>query len=412
MAEFKFYLGSPKAEKSAVVIYVRWQHNTVKYSPGISVLVEYWDNVNQRVREVNSNPFASNTNSDLSTAKAGVEKLFNKLKNQLDRLPTKAEFELALKYWKKGDSAPVEGLLSFWEKYIKLLNAQLQAAGKDMNRNSTATSYMQTLSLLREMLGQKGEKVGFQEVNEAFYIRLLNFSTHFKHHKANTTGKHVKNLKAIMEKARRKGLHSNTDHEDFKMPTEEVHSIALTKGELDAIYKLELTGKNAHLAPSRDLFIIAASTGLRFGDWSQFTGKDLSGDTVTITTEKTNATVVIPLSKRVKEILASYEFQPPQPKQNQPLNRDLKQIAKLAGIAEIERYSSIRNGVKTMIECERWELVTTHTARRSFATNLYLVFPHPYEIMKITGHKTEVKFLKYIKISKDDAALKMLEFID
>ena len=49
----------------------------------------------------------------------------------------------------------------------------------------------------------------------------------------------------------------------------------------------------------------------------------------------------------------------------------------------------------------------TYTARRSFATNAYLAGLPPISIMKITGHKTESSFMKYIKISEKENAIQL-----
>ena len=48
-----------------------------------------------------------------------------------------------------------------------------------------------------------------------------------------------------------------------------------------------------------------------------------------------------------------------------------------------------------------------HTARRSFATNLYLKGAPTLSIMQLTGHTTEVNFLKYIKVTKEENAKMM-----
>jgi integrase len=56
---------------------------------------------------------------------------------------------------------------------------------------------------------------------------------------------------------------------------------------------------------------------------------------------------------------------------------------------------------------KKYELISTHTARRSFATNEYLNETSIIAIMSITGHKTEKSFLKYIKLSNRDHAKQM-----
>jgi hypothetical protein len=54
---------------------------------------------------------------------------------------------------------------------------------------------------------------------------------------------------------------------------------------------------------------------------------------------------------------------------------------------------------------EKKDLLSTHTARRSFATNAYLSRSmQVYEIMNCTGHKSESSFLKYLKLDGMDHA--------
>ena len=94
----------------------------------------------------------------------------------------------------------------------------------------------------------------------------------------------------------------------------------------------------------------------------------------------------------------------PEPKENQTLNRDLKDIAKLAEInSEIEQQMT-KGGRKIIQQLPKYELVTTHTARRSFATNLYNMGVPSIDIMHITGHRTEKSFLKYIRVTANEAA--------
>ncbi len=58
-------------------------------------------------------------------------------------------------------------------------------------------------------------------------------------------------------------------------------------------------------------------------------------------------------------------------------------------------------------ELPKYELIKTHTARRTGATNMYLAGIPTIDIMKITGHRTESEFLKYIKVSKQETATKL-----
>ncbi len=68
-----------------------------------------------------------------------------------------------------------------------------------------------------------------------------------------------------------------------------------------------------------------------------------------------------------------------------------------------------RGGKRVVITVEKWKLVSSHTARRSFATNLYKSNFPAISIMKITGHKTEKAFLKYIKVTPEEHAKLLAE---
>jgi integrase len=66
--------------------------------------------------------------------------------------------------------------------------------------------------------------------------------------------------------------------------------------------------------------------------------------------------------------------------------------------------SSTVAGVRRYVTKAKAELVTTHTARRSFATNLYRAGVPTRTIMAITGHQTEQAFRLYIRLNADEHA--------
>ena len=58
---------------------------------------------------------------------------------------------------------------------------------------------------------------------------------------------------------------------------------------------------------------------------------------------------------------------------------------------------------------EKWELVTSHIGRRSFATNFYGEIPTSY-LIYVTGHSTEIMFLNYIGKSNKDLAMELTKY--
>ena len=160
----------------------------------------------------------------------------------------------------------------------------------------------------------------------------------------------------------------------------------------------------------RDLFVIGCYTGLRFSDLSQISTDNFinNGTQIKLKTEKTGELVVIPLHKTVKEIIKKYNGQIPEAMSNPKMNLHIKRIARMAKIKDKTMTSITKGGEKQTTVREKWEQVTVHTARRSFATNMYLLDIPTISIMKITGHKTEKAFLLYIKISQEENANKLL----
>ena len=90
------------------------------------------------------------------------------------------------------------------------------------------------------------------------------------------------------------------------------------------------------------------------------------------------------------------------------MNKYIKEIAREAGIVDMVEVSYVENGEKKSHLVEKCELVKTHTARRSGATNMYLAGIPTIAIMKITGHKTEKEFMKYIKITEEQTAMELM----
>jgi len=163
-----------------------------------------------------------------------------------------------------------------------------------------------------------------------------------------------------------------------------------------------------YLARVRDLFLIGCYTGLRFSDLSKLNKDNITVDnTINITTLKTNQKVIVPIHPITKQIFEKYNYQLPREISNQKFNEYLKDVAKIAGIKELITTESTVGGFKVSHTTEKYNLVTSHTARRSMATNAFLMDMPSISIMKITGHKTESAFMRYIKMSAKDNAIKM-----
>ncbi len=75
------------------------------------------------------------------------------------------------------------------------------------------------------------------------------------------------------------------------------------------------------------------------------------------------------------------------------------------GLTDKITYSYTKGGKLVTVTKEKWELISSHTARRSAATNMYLTGRmKTLEIMRLTGHRSEQNFFRYIRLTADDTA--------
>ena len=163
---------------------------------------------------------------------------------------------------------------------------------------------------------------------------------------------------------------------------------------------------------ARDVFVLQCWTGQRFSDMQLLnTGviKDSdNGKILEIVQKKRTHKVSIPLLPIALEILEKYHFQVPKVRENTML-KCIKEAGKKAGITERCIVTEDSGATVTNTSVCKYELIGTHTGRRSFISNMLLRGYDSHIIMKVTGHKTESAFKKYAKISSEDAANLMLE---
>lgn len=223
----------------------------------------------------------------------------------------------------------------------------------------------------------------------------------------NTIAKDITYLKTFMNKAISLGYTTNLahKHEDFSYTEIETDAVYLKEKELIDLFNFEID--NLKLDNTKDLFIFGAFTGLRFSDYSNIKPENIieeEGDLyIKIRTQKTKELVYIPCHPIVLQIFNKYSDSTnklPKTISNQKFNEYIKEVCKLAGMIEKGRLADNPNK-------ELWECVSSHTCRRSFSTNLFLDGIEPRMIMKITGHKTDKAFMKYIRVSKLDTAKKL-----
>lgn len=418
MGKIKFFLKHPKSETESIIFLVyRYDYQVFKYYTGEYVLPESWDLVTQRPKISVKYP----SNADVARQLSKYEFFLNDLINELKRKKVEITSELLKKHLDDEFKTTIKNEVSEHINLIKYIENYINecTTGKRLTPQGTKyqiwtiKGYKTLLYHLNEYMTKKHQKLDFSDITVDFYDDFM-FYFHSNNYATNTIGKHIKNLKVMMRAALDEGVHSNSEFQrkKFKIVTEESDTIYLTEEELEKIYNLDLS-KNTRLEKVRDLFIVGARTALRFSDLINLKPNNFiqnsKGSFMKVHTQKTKEEVIVPLKREVIEILNKYDGHLPRNISNQKMNDYLKEIGKIAEINSKESKVSTKGGLRVEETFEKWELLTTHTARRSAATNLYLAGFPTLSIMKLTGHKTEKSFMKYIRMSKEDNAYKMAE---
>tara|TARA_R110002050_G_scaffold187306_1_gene321747 strand:- start:22815 stop:24023 length:1209 start_codon:yes stop_codon:yes gene_type:complete len=274
---------------------------------------------------------------------------------------------------------------------------------RSQKKSSTISAYNCTLRSLRAM----STNLDWNDLDLDFYDDFCRYLIQQGYSK-NTIAARVKNLKVFCNAALERNVHSNTTFKFFKKQTEESYNVYLDDKELDAISRLDLSS-NRKLDKVRDIFLVGCWTGCRFSDLDKVKSENIDGQFIRIEQKKTERRVVIPLHDVVKSILAKYDGKLPDMISNQKFNEYIKQVCKIAGFTSTVSIGFTKGGVRESQVKKKWEMVTSHTARRSFATNLYKLDVPSITIMAITGHKTEKAFYAYIKVNAEEHAELLLK---
>lgn len=319
-------------------------------------------------------------------------------------------------------------IVEFYENYLKEVKFVRKRGMPYPISDRTRNKYGTTLRHLKNFESVRNKVITFDEIDQEFYLEfvdyLRNHATKAPTEKdphpdpiimtENTVGKHIGMFKLIMNAAGKAGIDSieKYDSKDFVKPNEEVVKIYLTEKELHKIYNLDLSSSN-YLNKVRDLFLIGCYTCLRFSDFSDLKKENIykndQGTFLKVNTMKTEQIVVIPIHWIVLSILEKYNYELPMGISNQKMNDYLKELGLMAGIDDPVSIKKREGGIPVIRTKPKYQLITTHTARRSGATNMFLAGIPAISIMKITGHKTESAFMRYIQMSQEDNANLLLK---
>lgn len=276
---------------------------------------------------------------------------------------------------------------------------------------------------------------GWNDINQVVVDRFISYLEDDCGYMRSTNERYISLFRTVVRVAEKKGIHKNYVAKSvFHIPQvreqDKAKEIYLTKEELLALYEMPLKGMEEKV---RDIFLIGCYTAQRFSDYSRIDEHCIDTTpkgtrVIRMEQVKTKAKVVIPiLDPKLETLLKKYSYNLPK-LCDVVFNRYIKEIChrlskttpSLAIMErtklnkkEIMREQEARKEGKELFHYDeqgvpikpRWELVSSHTARRTAITNMFLTGNYTTgQMMYVSGHKKEKTFNNYIKLSLDEFA--------
>ncbi|MCC6412004.1 MAG: site-specific integrase [Saprospiraceae bacterium] len=399
----------PDARFPHFQIYLQFTYSKgklLRYYTGVTVPKEFWDKDKERAKQDRKFPAYAEINAQLKRIETEAEQIalrsqYNK--SDLTNEVFKKELDTFL-----GKREVTDDTLTFFRYFQRFIE---ERAGNPNYSKGSIKVYVTTYNQLKAYAdGVLRRDLNFADFNHAFFS---DFSNHLfgKDYGNNYVHKLTSTLKTVLREADRREVTPDLKVRDgwLVATREEPPAIYLTEDELTKLFQLDLSG-NQRLSRIRDLFLVGCYTGLRFSDFTELKpgnykktpdGKEY----IEMMTQKTGTKVTIPVKSEVREIVSRYNYQLPKAISNQKFNDYLKEVGKLAGLDEPTMLTRFKNGKRVDQTFPKYELMTSHTARRSFASNAYKAGVPVRYVMTVTGHKTEKEFYKYVRIRPDEHAL-------
>lgn len=298
-------------------------------------------------------------------------------------------------------------LTDYIQKIIDNADTKVLQGGKFGLSKNRIKGYVTFKGVLEKYQGHIKKNIDFNDIDIVFEDNFRNWLIRTQGYSTNYAGKNFDNLKAVCNEAKREGKAVNqyaSNLRSFSGNNDGKEIIALSFEELEKIDNL--TNLPMSLDNARKWLLIGCEIGQRGGDLLNLGVNNF--DTrkgvkmIDILQQKSGKKVTIPVRDKLEEILKSglpYKIS------IQRFNEYLKTLCELAEINEAVGGYLFDSGKKRKIKgvFSKYKLISSHTCRRSFATNYYKEIPTPI-LMEITGHSRESIFLNYIGKNRDTDA--------
>ncbi|WP_291122387.1 site-specific integrase [Flavobacterium sp. UBA6046] len=429
MAGFKFTVKfvlqqtKDKSKPTPLRCFVRYNNTRSVFSSGVSIEPKYWNAEKQEPRLTASLQNADDLLKDIKNVKKWIGLAFDVITKEKKEYPDPDKLKEYCLLFIKNDGIdpnaekPKTKFTLF--EYIELLISNTKNGKRVLGTGErfspgTIKAYGSAFGILKKYQQFKYKRpLEFEDIDLEFYEDFKDWSYNIEGLSNNYFGAVIKFLKLCLNEAKESELHKNEKYnsKNFVKVKSDVENIYLNQTQLELLANHDFS-KNPKLERVRDLFLVGCYTGLRFSDFINIQPKNIQGNFIEIKTIKTGQTVAIPIHSIIRDIMKRYEGKTPNSLppaiSNVKLNAYIKDVAEDAGLKEVITLEKAIAGKKVIVNKPLFELITTHCARRSFASNMFHLGVPTSIIMAVTGHRTEAAFNLYIKVTPKEKAEMML----
>lgn len=445
-AAFSLFAYGKDKSKYQIRFRVSFNSQRIDLSTGCQVSsLKWWDEENELVKSGYVGPKGETDfaiNDELRKAKDQMDMVFKYFEIN-EKIPTPSEVTKMYKERmsgimpkrpepepKKREQKPKEK--PFWECFDQFL----AEAGE---KNAWTPATLEKMEALRVDLNAFKKAIKFEDLTESWFTAFVVYlrdnkklrtprkkkgeRKEYDHEdvtglRNSTIEKKLGYFRWFLNWATDMGYNSNRAYKSFRPTLKRTQKkvIYLTKEELGKVRAVELSGDNAYLDPVRDVFLFCCFSGLRHSDANNLRRSDIKGDHIEVTTVKTADSISIELNDITKAILEKYKDVPFKDNKalpnltNQAMNRDVKELCKLADINEEIRITTYKGSTRTDEVFPKWAKIGTHTGRRTFIVHALSLGIAPDVVMKWTGHADYKAMRPYIDIVDSIKAESMTKF--
>jgi len=354
----------------------------------------YWNSLKQRVkpnRETEPDNHHESINALLDQYQAKADDFFNYCR--LNNLPLT-------------EKLVVEFLAG--KEFRKTTNHDFNTAFReflDVTKTSKAHATFKNRTTVFQFLSQFQKHTKIQltlhDIDPAFFDRLTDYAYNVRKTRTNYFAKITAVLKSFLNWAADRDYYTGTKHRKFQAQEKNIDVVFLTVGEFQDLSSF--TFENPKLDRVRDVYCFGCLTGLRFSDLMQLRRDHIKNGYIEKVIQKMKEPAKIPILPQAQKIIDKYR-NPVNvlPRiSNQKFNDYIKECCKLAGIDQITTVTNFIGTNSEEMTKPKYELITAHTARKTFITLSFYLGMEVKIIKSITGHTQDKTFDKYLKIADE-----------